>query len=100
MREMNPQEKKPNNREKATSSAIRPPGAKTNEVGSHNPIHKTPDSKAHGTRRLKRPMRSDKIAGTIRPMSPPMFIIVRMYVERLSSGDPMSPASSCTKLAI
>jgi len=97
MRAMNPPEKKPNDKAKATSSAIRPPGVETNEVGSHNVIHETPESRAHGKRMLKRPTRSDKAAVMIRPTNPPAFIIARTYVERLSSGDPAPPACSCTE---
>ena len=97
MRAMKPPEKKPNERAKVTSSGIRPLDVETSEVGSHNARHETPESKAHGKRILKRPTRSDKTAGTIRPTSPPTFMIARMYVERLSSGDPGRPVF-CTKL--
>lgn len=96
MRVMNPPEKKPKEREKVTSSAIRPPDVETDEVGSHNARHATPESKVHGKRMLKRPMRSDKIAGMIRPTSPPAFMIARTYVERPLSGDPAG-SIPCTK---
>ena len=88
MRAMNPPEEKPNERAKVTSSATRPLCVEANEAGSHNARHETPESKTHGKRMLKRPTRSDKAAGTIRPTNPPTFIIARMYVERVSSRDP------------
>jgi len=100
MRAMNPPEKKPNDKAKVTSRAIRPAGMETNEAGSHNVIHETPESNAHGKRMLKRPTRSDKAAVVIRPTSPPTFIIARMYVERLSSGDPAPSARSRTESTI
>lgn len=99
MRAMNPPEKKPNERAKVTSSAIRPSGEDTNEVGSHNARHETPESRAHGKRMLKWPIRSDKAAGTIRPTSPPTLTMARTYVERLSSEDP-ARSNFCTKSTI
>ena len=78
MRAMNPPEKKPKDKAKVTSSAIRPFGVRTNEVGSHKHIHETPERKADEKRMLKRPTRSDKIEGRIRPTSPPTFKMARM----------------------
>lgn len=78
MRAMNPPEKKPNDNAKVISSAIRPPGVETNEIGSHNPIHVIPENRADRKRMLKRPKRIDKVDGTIRPTNPPTFIMARM----------------------
>jgi hypothetical protein len=78
MRAMNPPEKKPNDKANAISSAMRPPGVETNEVGSHKDMHETPENKAHRKIMLKRPTWSDNAAGTIRPSRPPTFMMARM----------------------
>lgn len=78
MRAMNPPEKKPKAKANVTSSAIRPPGVSTNQVGSHKHTHETPESKPHKKRMLKRPTLSDKADGNIRPTNPPMFMMARM----------------------
>ena len=78
MRAMKPPERKPKAKAKVTSSAMRPPKVRADEIGSHKHMHETPESKADRKRMLKRPARSDKAAGKIRPTSPPAFIMARM----------------------
>ena len=92
MRAIKPPEKKPKDKAKETSSAIRPPKVGADEIGSHKHMHETPENKADKKRTLKRPTRSDKAAGKIRPMSPPMFIMARMYMDMWSLGDPAPSA--------
>lgn len=68
IREINAPEKSPYSTDKIMMIEALP------SEGVHNKKQKRPENRADGINRLKRPQRSDKYPGRIRPMTLPPFI--------------------------
>lgn len=72
--EMNDPEKNPYKMEKAITD-------ESERARIHSARQRTPDKNAEGARMLKRPMVSDRMAGAMRPKTPPKFIRARTRYE-------------------